>query len=853
MQGTEAVEWPVARRYEGSDRLRVSLPVGGIGTGTVGFGGRGQFRDWELENHPSKGLAAPLTFLACRASTQGSAPIARILEGDLFDEEIEGALGSPVGMAGIPRFEQCSYQTSYPFGQVSLQDRSFPLQVAVEAFNPLWPGDVEFSGLPIMIIRALLTNTSADEVDASLMFSVEDLVGHRLRSSRQPSRPVASTRESGGARGYLLGDDALDVQDEEWGTLAAAVLDEDGWVGPTWDVGKWNQGLLAMWEGYLSDGVPPAEEIDADSIGMSGVSGRDQSIAATMGADRTIAPGETASVRFLLAWHFPNRRAWTWGWGGPAGGSGTDIVGNAYANLYDDAWGVIEQVQDRVDEFRDRTATFVSAFLRSDLDPAVKEAALFNLSTLRSQTFFRTADGRPFGWEGCLDDVGSCLGSCTHVWNYDLATPFVFAPLARKMRELEYERATGPDGAMSFRIMLPLSRAREWPTTAADGQFGCVVKLHREWQLSGDDEWLRRLWPSCRKSLEFAWIEGGWDGDQDGVAEGTQHNTMDVEYYGPNPPVQSWYLAALSAAAEMARAVDDHEFAARCQDLFASGVPATEKLLFNGEYYRQEIIPPGDFARIAPQLRHESMGAVKADDPEFQIGEGCQIDQLVGDTYGRVAGLSPILDAGHVTTALDSIHRHNYIADFGDWTNGMRTYAGRGERGHLVTSYPGTLPEHPMPYWSEVWTGLEYVYATGLAYAGRPELAVDVVRAARERYSGRRRNPYDEEECGHHYARAMSGWGVVVALTGFGYDGRSRRMSFAPVESTTEWFWSTGDAWGMVRQDPADGGGRSVRLEVIGGSVWLDSVRIGDTDYPVQADGALGPGVLDLSPGTPAG
>ena len=195
----------------------------------------------------------------------------------------------------------------------------------------------------------------------------------------------------------------------------------------------------------------------------------------------------------------------------------------------------------------------MSSFWSADLSPAVKEAALFNLSTLRSQTFFRTADSSPLGWEGCLDDAGSCLGSCTHVWNYELATAFLFASMARQMRELEYLHATADDGAMSFRIMLPLSRAQEYAQVAADGQFGCVVKLFREWRLSGDDEWLRKLWPACRRSVEFAWIKGGWDEDRDGVAEGAQHNTMDVEYFGPNPEVQTWYLAALKAAAVMAR------------------------------------------------------------------------------------------------------------------------------------------------------------------------------------------------------------------------------------------------------------------------------------------------------------
>ena len=142
--------------------------------------------------------------------------------------------------------------------------------------------------------------------------------------------------------------------------------------------------------------------------------------------------------------------------------------------------------------------------------------------------------------------------------------PFLFGSLARQMRELEYLHATAHDGAMSFRVLLPLEKAQDYGLAAADGQFGCVVKLFREWRLSGDDEWLKRLWPACRRSLEFAWVKGGWDADRDGLAEGAQHNTMDIEYFGPNPEVQSWYLAALAAAVEMAEAVGDDGV---CRDL----------------------------------------------------------------------------------------------------------------------------------------------------------------------------------------------------------------------------------------------------------------------------------------------
>ncbi len=833
----QAEAWPVARSYTGAELNRISLPLGGIGTGTVGFGGRGQFRDWELENHPSKGLTSALTFFACRvAGPDGASPQARICEGALFDEEVEGWQGSPAPLAGLPRFGRCEFQASYPFGRVVLSDPDFPVEVAVTAFNPLVPGDDEASGLPLAFFRITLTNRASEPIEADVMFSAETLPGHTLRAAGEPSRPDVAARTAPGLAGVLLSDQAMDPRHEEWGTIAAAAVGEDTWTGPAWGMGKWNQGLFAMWEGFLATGQPAPGTFGLGSHGPT----VEAAVAGTVGAHRTLPPGGRAEATFLLGWHFPNRRAWVGGSQGPRGLAGPEIVGNHYTTLSTDAWDALTRHAPRRPELEAATQRFVSAFWSSDLSATVKEAALFNLSTLRSQTYFRTADGHPFGWEGCLDDAGSCLGSCTHVWNYDLATGYLFGSLARQMRELEYSYATGDDGGMSFRILLPLDKARDYPLTAADGQFGCVVKLYREWQLSGDDDWLRALWPACRRSIEFAWIEGGWDADRDGLAEGTQHNTMDVEYFGPTPVIQSWYLAALAAGARMAAAAGDPEFAATCRDVLASGQRLTEDQLFNGRYYEQKIIPPGDFSRVAARLRSDSMGAEQADHPEFQIGDGCLTDQLLGDTWARVTGIGPVFDTGHTKTTLDTIHQLNYVPDFGAWTNYMRTYAVHGERGHIVMAYPNGRPEHPMPYWPEVWTGLEYVYAIGLIQQGRAELAEDVVAAARERFSGRRRNPFDEAECGHHYARAMASWGLVVALTGFGYDARQGLMTFAEATRPARWFWSTGSAWGTIQQTPGGPDGGRVELEVLSGSVRVERLVAGDQAFRPKA-GSGGP------------
>jgi len=133
--------------------------------------------------------------------------------------------------------------------------------------------------------------------------------------------------------------------------------------------------------------------------------------------------------------------------------------------------------------------------------------------------------------------------------------------------------------------------------------------------------------------VAFCWIPGGWDADKDGVMDGCQHNTMDVEYYGPNPQMGIWYLGALRAAEEMAEHVGDKPFAATCRKLFQNGRTWIDANLFNGEYYEHHIKPPKDESEIAVSLL-VGMGAKDPTRPDYQLGAGCLVDQLVGQYMG---------------------------------------------------------------------------------------------------------------------------------------------------------------------------------------------------------------------------
>jgi non-lysosomal glucosylceramidase len=395
---------------------------------------------------------------------------------------------------------------------------------------------------------------------------------------------------------------------------------------------------------------------------------------------------------------------------------------------------------------------------------------------------------------------------------------------------------------MSFRAGLPAERSQSWRLAAADGQMACIVHLYLDWVLSGDRSLLDDLWPAARRALEFCWIPGGWDADRDGVMEGVQHNTMDVEYYGPNPQMGSWYLAALRAAEELALVAGDETFATECRRLFGSGSRWLDEHLFNGAYYRHEVRPVRQADDIAEGLRHRSMGSADTEDPDLQLGDGCLVDQLVGQYAAEIVGLGGLLDPEHVATALGSVHRRNFLRDFSHHFNHMRSFVLGDEAGVLMCTYDaGRRPARPFPYFNEVMTGFEYTAATGLLQVGAVDEGLEIIRAIRDRYDGARRNPFDEAECGHHYARAMSSWSAFAAWNDIRYHAPTATLTVGPRPGRGRSFWSTGSAFGTWQPALPDGSdGSAGTLRVVRGDLRLDQLVVDGTRHPYAGETLLG-------------
>jgi uncharacterized protein (DUF608 family) len=330
-----------------------------------------------------------------------------------------------------------------------------------------------------------------------------------------------------------------------------------------------------------------------------------------------------------------------------------------------------------------------------------------------------------------------------------------------------------------------------------------------------------------KKALEFAWVQGGWDGDKDGVAEGVQHNTYDVEFYGPNPMCGIYYLGALRACEEMAQATGEEAFARECRRLFESGKRWIDQNLFNGQYYIQKTrgIPVD---KIAKPLRSRG-GADDPEHPEFQLGEGCLVDQLVGQYVADFTGLGPLVDPATIRQTLQSIYKYNYKRDLYSHNSVQRTFALNDESALVICDYGATKrPKVPFPYFAEVMTGFEYSAAVLMLEHGMLKEGVECIENIRRRYDGERRNPWDEAECGRHYARAMAAWSGVVALGGFRYDGVQKAVAANPKVSAdrVSSFWSCAAAWGTFSHSVRNGRLR-FSIAVIYGRLPVRSVELG--------------------------
>ena len=772
--------------YTGRHLREIAFPLGGIGTGSISLGGWGQLRDWEIMNRPAKGFVIPRSFFTLKVRLPKRPAMVKVLQGPVEGSFVGDGHSLPRETGqGLPRFREVSFKGHFPIATVSFSDPEVPVEVTLEAFSPFIPLSDKDSSIPVAIFFYHLKNVSDEQISATLYGNLTNFVGY------PEGGDINAVREAPGVKGLYLSTTKFDKDSPRYGSMVLATTWPDSAVWPRW---KEDRTMTKFWETVtLSDEFPP--ETGESNTG-------------TVAAIFCLESNQEITIPFLISWHFP---VFEHHWKPREAGKLGATWRNYYATVWKDAWDVAIYVASNLDRLRRETKLYHNTFFSSTLPAHILDAVSSQLSTLRTNTCLRLEDGTLYGFEGCSNESGCCEGSCTHVWNYAQALPYLFPNLQRSMLDAHLANSVEEDGFMTFRMPLP-SGTKAKPTfhPAADGQMGTVLQIYRQWLIEGDDQWLRKVWPTAKKLLEFAWKY--WDADKDGVMEGMQHNTYDIEFYGPNTMTGSLYLGAILAAQQMAQHLGEDDKAKEYQQLFQNGSKWSDEYLFNGEYYEQKVNPaaheawPDPYRQLA--LRHGKDDKFK-DWPKWQFGKGCLSDQLIGQWYSHMLGLGYLYNCQNVGKALESIFRHNWEPTLWDHPSLFRIYALNDEAGLIVCTWPkGERPGHAFYFADEVWCGIEYQVAAHMFYEGMIEEGLAVVMGTRWRHRGDRRNPWDEFECGHHYSRSMASYALLLALSGFGYCAAEERLCFSPKIFQDEFrtFFSAASGWGVYEQKIKKGG-----------------------------------------------
>lgn len=782
--------------YDRENLNNIGFPLGGIGAGMYYFTGTGGIGSISVRNAPNLNHS-PNVFSAL--TVKGENPVSRILEGAVpkskimqggyrFDGYGNGHSGKNYG---LPHFKSSTFSSRFPFADVKLEDSSVKLDVSIKAWSPFIPNDSYNSSLPAASLEYTFKNSTSETIDAIYYFCSFNFmrVNNDAYVSDEPN-------------GFILGQN--DVENEPWqkGEFYA-FTSEDCKVNAKFFRGVWFDTLTMLWNEILRGEITEGTHEDGG-----------QSAGGYLAIPFTLKSGESKTISLNTCWYVkesnlrqgPNLEAEATDddccCGGNCCGSEPGDESRTYKPWYTSKFKDIRAVADyyrkNSTRLKEESAKFSDCFYDSTLPPEILEAVSANLSIIKSPTVLRQADGRLWCWEGCFDDGGCCHGSCTHVWNYAQAIPHLFPELERSLRYSEFFDSQDKKGHQTFRTSLPIRKTDHEFHAASDGQLGGIMKLYREWRISGNTEWLRTMWYKAKESLEYC--INVWDKKREGVLREPHHNTYDIEFWGADGMCSSFYLGALKAASMIADELG--EDGSEYYDLYQKGRKYLEEKLYNGEYFIQEaewetLEAKFDLSREMPEVR----ALCEKEGPKYQYKNGCISDGVLGAWIAEVCGIGEILDDEKVKSHLYSIYKYNYKEDLSEHSNPQRPgYAFGDDGGLLLCSWPhGDKPALPFVYSDEVWTGIEYQVASHLIMKGYVEEGLKIVRTCRDRYDGYRRNPYDEYECGHWYARAMSSYGLLQAFTGVRYDGLTKKLYVnPPVKGDFKSFLCTVAGYGSV-------------------------------------------------------
>ncbi|TNJ43505.1 hypothetical protein KFZ70_17050 [Tamlana fucoidanivorans] len=798
--------------YKGAELKWIGMPCGGIGTGQVYITGDGELCFFESvynqqqQPNAGHGLSTGYQYLYPQER------VSKVKSSFSIAIKEEGKDATNYSLTSND-FNAIEFIGEYPLAKLKYEktDEELPVEIRSEVFSPFVPLNVRSSANPVIVLKYALSNTS----DKSVEININGI----LRNIHFPEKAKVeyrnSTLKSKGVSGISfemkpLSSDSTLLKHPQLGGFTLSVLDTK------------------------------AELLTDKDKGITATTTSKEPVTGSVGSSITLKPNQTKEITFLISWYFPNyyengRRYKI------ASAEAPGWVGHIYNNWYNNSNDVAKYVAANFDDLYGKTKLFRESYNDNTLPYWLSNRITMPVSTLAAGNVAIWENGRFYAYEG----VGFCMGTCGHVYNFVTAISKLFPELERSVRLLQdfnYSTAYSTSGRINFRGYLP-NDPNVPHSYASDAQSGYVLKAYREHLMSPNNDFLDSIWEQVKGAIGYHIFKDGAEIglEPNGVLEGEQ-TFWDPMWYGPNPYNNTLYLAALRAAEEMAIIQGEPELAARYHAIFKSGQKFMDEKMWNGEFY-YHLYPVGfngnvgvkNGFKLPEEIDDNARSYVKAFNEGrsgYFPGTACDAQQLFGQNWANQLGLGYILSPEKCKKAAKSIFKYNWTPDIAtiyDFEKpNARVLAAKGEAAMING---GWSKEKPRSFENthdktNVWTGLEYEASCDMINEGLLDEALVSIRSIHDRYDGAKRNPWSEVEGSDHYSRAMHSWNILLAISGFTFDGPAGKLGFAPKLDPKNFksFFSAAESWGNISQT-IEGGTQTQIIELKYGKLRLKQMK----------------------------
>lgn len=729
---------------------RSGAALGGIGAGWFEIRQDGQTYDWNIFNNKPLGVGAHFTmptvsmlFFLVRYQVEGFNPKIKLLQIEESHKSaaIEGHEMYYIfpWLSGVDKIE---YSSTFPFSRLRFIDKEMPFIVDLEAWSPFIPHNEKDSSLPAALFDFTITSMTNKKVDVSIFATLRNAVGYDDKKRTYKSSAI-------------LKDDyaALEMSCE---------MDKSGY-----NFG--HMGLFSMSPGssyYLGwEHHHPYYEIllrNKDLPNIDDTDGRNQTDEKTgrkKALERCFSTigwstklnGKKNKINHKLGvtWNFPNLYAEDVRTGKKKKGPylKDQNEGHYYSNFFSSSYEVSQYVADNYERLSTETEAFHDAFFDSSLEEYALDQINSHLNTFITSSWFSRE-----GYFGILEGLSpeqSWAGlATTDVSMYGGVMIASLFPRLDRNTSLLHAQLQRKDGIVTHSIHKNFKTAAEREVTGVrlDMPSQFVYMALRAFLWSGDMEYLKKVWPHCKKAISYVLSERDKNKDLLPYMEGIMCSYDNFPMHGVASYVAGQWLAAVHCAYSVAEILGDAEALSEYEQVFEKGKAVFEDKVWNGAYYR--------LYNNEPQKENDK-------------DEGCLTDQMIGQWALHLVNGPRFLRKDRIDKALKSILSLNFYPEYG-----LRNCQWPGDE-FLHDVKDDTWVDQA----NTVWSGVELEFASFLLYEGFEKEAYEIIKNVDDRYK-KWGLYYDHKEFGGHYYRPMSAWGIINAALGLGI--KNHNYSFSP-------------------------------------------------------------------------